>query len=160
MAVMSRLTTVDDDKEQSMDISSDVDSLGGLVAAALVKSMVSEGWSAARTWFSDFVQRHRGNAADRDTARLDTAQKALAASSEKDRVALAEKLETEWSVRLSDVLADHPDAIPDAQEFLTDHSGTTQKSTIGHNININAKAGRKATQNITGIGNIGTEPRK
>lgn len=143
-----------------MDISSDVDSLGGLVAAALVKSMVSEGWSAARTWFSDFVQRHRGNAADRDTARLDTAQKALAASSEKDRVALAEKLETEWSVRLSDVLADHPDAIPDAQEFLTDHSGTTQKSTIGHNININAKAGRKATQNITGIGNIGTEPRK
>jgi hypothetical protein len=143
-----------------MDIPSEADALGGVLAGALVKLMVTEGWNTTRDWLSNIFQRHRGKPAERDTARLDSAHNALAAAPESDRESVGGKLEAEWSVRLGDFLADHPDAIADVQKFLGEHSDVAKKSMIGHNITINARADRKARQNITGIGNIGVDPRK
>lgn len=143
-----------------MDIPSEADALGGVLAGALVKLMVTEGWNTARDWLSNVFQRHCGNSAERDAARLDSAHNALAAAPESDRESVGGKLEAEWSVRLGDFLDDHPDAIADVQKFLAEHSDVTQKSMIGHNVTINARADRKARQTITGIGNIGVDPRK
>jgi hypothetical protein len=143
-----------------MDIPSDANALGGVLAGALVKLMVTKGWNTARDWLSNVFQRHRGTTAERDTARLDSAHNALVAAPDSDRDAVSGKLEAEWSVRLGDFLADHPDAIADVQKFLAEHGGVTQKSMTGHNININARADRKAKQTITGIGNIGVDPRR
>ena len=147
-------------REKSVDIPSDAEALAGVLAGALVKSMVSDTWSAARTWFKNFAARHRGSTAEKDTARLDAAQQALAALSEKDRAALTQKLMADWSVRLSDVLADHPEAITEAQKFVAQQAAAHPTPTIGHTVTITATADNQATQTIAGIGNIGTDPGK
>ncbi|GAA0259329.1 hypothetical protein GCM10010492_70360 [Saccharothrix mutabilis subsp. mutabilis] len=143
-----------------MEIPFEATALGGVAAGVLVELMVTEGWNKTRDWFDNFSRRHRGESSERDIARLDSARNALIVASQGEREALVETLETEWSVRMRDFLDDHPDAIAEVRDFLAEHDKVAQKAVVGHNITINARADRKSTQNITGIGNIGIDPRK
>lgn len=134
-----------------MDVPQELATVGAAGAAALVASMVSDGWRGARSWVGRWLGRGRAEDETRQLARLDRDRELLLAAPENEADDRAREMSGAWAVRLQDVADEDEDAARELLDFVkrwqAENPEVAQKATV---VRQNAKASGKARINQVG----------
>lgn len=122
-------------------------------AAALVQAIVTDGWEGVRHKVARLFGRgHPDPAIER---RLDATRDQLATAAPGHLAELQASLAAQWETRFTDLLADHPDALPDLAALVEELRivapvAADHAVAAGRDINVTAEGGSVAAGVIHG----------
>jgi len=126
--------------------------LAAMAAAALVQTMVSDGWEGVRHKVARLFGRGQPDAATE--RRLDATRDQLTAASPGELAAVRAALAAQWETRFADLLADDPGAEAElaalVQEIKPDVAATDHAVAAGRDATATAQGGGVAANVIHG----------
>jgi beta-phosphoglucomutase-like phosphatase (HAD superfamily) len=134
--------------------------LAAMAAAALVQAMVTDGWDGVRHKVARLFGRGQPDVAIE--RRLDATRDQLTGAMPGDVETMQAALAAQWETRFADLLADHPDAVPELAALVKEIKPTvTAKDysvAAGGNVTATARDGGVAANVIRG--DVHTGPTK
>ncbi|GAB1818298.1 hypothetical protein [Herbidospora sp. RD11066] len=123
--------------------------LAATAGSAVVTAMATDAWEDVKARCAKLLGRGDETAGERQAERLESARAELLAADDREQTAGA--LEAAWTVRLRDLLEDHPDAEGSLRELVEFARAQSPVSAAGA-VQVNATAHDQAQQAVQGQG--------